>query len=147
MKRETFYKLAIAVLLVLNILQVIPFFLKSKHSGHAFHFREKAIQILNLEDDQKAVFLKLTKTHNTKMKALFEEEKEVTNTYFKNPSDSLLNSIALIETEKIKVTNQHFSDIKHILKESQLEHFEDFKKRALQIILKTNNNHKPLRRH
>lgn len=132
MKKETIYKIAIGILLAVNLLQLYKFLPPIKQDV----FRDKAIQMMNLNEKQKELFKNFAEEHRSKMDALYNKQTQLTSQYFDKPSDSLLHLIAKIETEKITVTEQHFSKIKSILKKEQIPQFEKFKKKALNLILK-----------
>lgn len=144
MKKETFYKVAIIILLVVNILQLIPFLLGPKKGPNPQgNFRQKAIKIMNLNKTQEKQFLNFAEKHRDKMEILNKEQRKLTSTYFKAPTDSLLNIISKIETQKINVTERHFSEIKSILENSQINEFNKFKEEALKSILKSTPHKKP----
>lgn len=137
MKKETFYKVAIVVLLVVNILQLIPFLLGPKKGPNPQgDFRQKAIKMMNLNKTQEQQFLNFAQSHHDKIKALNKKQLELTSTYFTTPTDSLLNIIAKVETQKINTTEHHFSEIKSILKSNQIDGFNKFKEQAIKSILK-----------
>lgn len=137
MKKETFYKVAILILLVLNILQLIPFLLGPKRGPNPQgDFRQKAIKIMDLNKTQEQLFLNYAEKHRDKMETLNKEQFELTSTFFKAPTDSLLNVISKIEMQKINATEHHFSEIKSILKSNQIDNFNKFKEEALKSILK-----------
>ncbi len=136
MKKETFYKISISILLVLNILQLTTYFIFSLQSPRrgAKDFGKKAVEILRLNEQQRTEFFTLAEKHRTVMKRLVKKQKKLTIFYLNNPSDSILTEIHKIQTHKIKQTEKHFKDIKSILLPSQKDNFIIFKKRALRAI-------------
>ncbi|MBU2997090.1 hypothetical protein KO500_11635 [Cellulophaga baltica] len=136
MKKENVYKLIIAILLFINLLQLASFLLAPKPQQHPNdRFQDRIIQTLNLNDEQQKTFHSYAKEHAEHITTLLEQQTQIINQYFKNPSDDLLHEISAIESKKITATAQHFFNIKSILKPNQLQNFEAFKKLALQHIL------------
>jgi periplasmic protein CpxP/Spy len=132
MKKETFYKVTIAVLIVLNLLQVGGRFLAQRPKGNPVNM---AVKHLGLDDEQEKQFRELAQVHRKKMIDFRTRQASLTETYFNQPSDTLLNEVIFIERKKIEVTFQHFNDVKKMLKENQLDEFEGFKKRSIKRIL------------
>lgn len=147
MEKEKLYKLIIGILLALNLLQLFGFlFAPQPQAPQEGHFENEAVKMLNLDAEQKEKFARFAEEHKEKMKNLYDEQTQLSSAYFNQTSDSLLNRIAQIETEKISATQQHFSDVKNLLNESQVANFEQFKKKALQSILKSHPAPPPERR-
>lgn len=149
MKKETIYKIAIGILLALNVLQLLGFLFSPKpeppqHSMGVFE--DKAVKLMHLTQVQQQDFLKFIQEHKAKMRRLRNAHTELTSTYFTQPSDSLLKLITKVEREKIETTEQHFADIKSILHKEQIPSFEQFKAEVLQKIL-NQNTPEPPRRH
>jgi hypothetical protein len=132
MKKESFYKVSIAVLIILNLLQIGAHFIQTKSIGDPINM---PIKHLGLDDVQEKIFRELIQVHKDKMANFRTAQAALTEAYFNQNSDSLLNEITLIERKKIQTTEQHFVSIKKILKESQLDEFEEFKKRSIKRIL------------
>lgn len=140
MKKETLYKVLIVVLLLLNLLQLSLFALAPKPPHkHSKNFKEKTIQELKLNEKQRQTFNYLAKEHRNQIVKLHNEQIELTAKYFEQPTDSILQLIIDITTEKIKITNQHFEDIETMLNENQMIDFKQFKKEALRHILYGNS--------
>lgn len=136
MKKERFYKICIAVLLLLNLLQLAGFlFLPKPPKPKKGNFKQEAINILRLTPQQEQAFFKSAEKHHTAMTDLVKKQKELTAEYFKNPSELLLTEINQIETQKIKITETNFNEIEHFLQPNQKEKFKQFKEKALKIIL------------
>ena len=139
MKRETFYKTAIIVLIVLNLLQVAGRFIARTPPGNPI---ELAIERLNLDNSQAIKFRKLAQNHRDKMVDLQNKQEKLTESYFNNPSDGLLNEVTYLEQEKVLATEKHFTAIKTILKKDQMKEFVKFKKNALNKIMRVKNKNK-----
>lgn len=140
MKKETFYKIAIAILVIMNLLQVGGRFM---HHRSLVTAKYRVIDQLKLDKNQEQEFLVLVKNHRKSMLDLHTMQQEFTQAYFNQPSDALMQEVILIEEEKIKITAQHFADIKSLLNEDQYASFEEFKNKAIENILRLNSNDKP----
>lgn len=141
MKKETLYIWIIAVLFLVNAAQLGVFLIKPKppmpprneqHQG----FRERAVELLNLSEIQREQFYKLSEKHAAEIEALNKKEKTLTTEYFDNPTELGLQAILKIQSQKIKVTQEHFNEIKSIITKSQKSDFEKFKKEAIQHIIR-----------
>lgn len=137
MKRETAYKVAVIVLLIVNLVQVsFPFLAKKTPKDSGRDRKPNAIEILHLDASQNLMFKEFSKEHRKAMVLLQEEQKQCVRHYFSQPTDSLLNHIKNLEAKKIKTTKKHFEDMRSVLKEEQLDDYENFKKKALKYILR-----------
>lgn len=132
MQKETFYKVTIAVLIVLNLLQVGARFMAHRLPGDPI---KMPVRHLGLDDLQEKQFRDLAKAHRQKMTDFRTQQSFLTEAYFDHPSDTLLTQVTSIEGKKIEETGQHFIAIKNLLQESQYDEFEDFKKRSIKRIL------------
>jgi hypothetical protein len=135
MEKETLYKWIIAILLLINCIQLGGFLLAPRPPERA-NFKEKAVRILDLNPKQKDHFFKSAEKHRLTIDSLNREQKRISVSQFNNPSGDKLNMIKEIEIKKIKATQINFDEIKAILTGKQLSNFEEFKKQALQIILR-----------
>ncbi len=140
MKKETIYKWIIGILLVINGIQLAGFLFAPKPPGPPMHeggdFRDRAIKTLNLDSEQKELFFKSAEKHRTTIDSLNKKQKEIIVSQFNNPSETKLTTIKEIESQKIKATHTNFNEIKKILKPEQMPNFEEFKKQALQVIIR-----------
>ncbi len=135
MKKNKIYVITIVILLVLNLVQLgMTFFMKGPPPPFSKGF--DPIEILHLNSEQKDKFKKYADTHHEKMDAIQQKQRVLTEKYFNNPTDSLKQEIKVLELEKISLTNAHFQDIKSILEPNQLSYFDDFKKKAVHLIIK-----------
>lgn len=132
MKKETIYKTLIALLIALNILQMIGRYLAHRPEREPI---KMAVEHLDLDKSQETKFRKLAQAHRYKMISLRNHQEELIETYFDQPSDSILNKISSIQTSKIMATEKHFKSIKAILRKEQYDNFEKFKKNILTKIL------------
>ena len=134
MKKTKLYLIAIIVLLILNFVQLaIPFFLHGPPRGDGPKFN--ATEILHLNDDQKGNFDKIARAHHQKMVELQDQQKKLTEKYFAAPNPIFLEEIKTLEIEKIKFTNTHFEEVKSILNKEQMQYYQDFKDKAVNIII------------
>lgn len=148
MKRDTIYKIIIGLLLVLNLFQLIGFLIKPKPGKppmQEIKFEKKAEQMMQLNEEQKEKFSRLVSEHHKKIIKLHDFQIDLSREYFNEPSDSLLKLIAKTEIDKISTTEEHFTDIKHMLNEEQIPLFYKFKNEALKGILRygSTSEHRP----
>ena len=150
MKQLQFFKIGFVVLAVLN-LALVAFLVMGKSGGHRpphqgdgnSPFKQEAIAILNLNEEQQAEFEKIAKAHHEEMMKLEQTQKELVRPYFDglaNPDkeserQKLEFEIQKLEVQKLKLTYLHFLEVKSILTESQIPQFEIFTKKAIQRIL------------
>lgn len=150
MTQLKFYKFAALGMLVLN-LAIITFFLLTKPTHRhkkGGHPHKVAKEILQLDEEQNEKFLQLAQQHKQLMRDLNKEQRNILQNYFtplmdKNFSqnrDSILIEIQNIERKKIESIDQHFENIKVILKPNQQENFKDFVQHLLKKILSTSKN-------
>ncbi|MFZ4414211.1 MAG: hypothetical protein ACOYOV_14100 [Bacteroidales bacterium] len=132
MKKETFYKVTIALLMALNLVQVGVRFMAQRPQRDPITMAAKRI---GLDEMQEKQFRELAQDHRKQMVDFRKEQASLTEAYFDQPSDTLLNEVTFIERKKIEVTRQHFIDIKNLLKENQQHEFEEFKERSIKRIL------------
>ncbi len=146
MSQIKMYKTTTWALLLLNI-AILAFFLsrKSKCRGHSSKsaFRAEVVEVLNLDRQQEARFRQLADAHGQSMKALRSRQQQLLPPYFKSIAsatesvnkDSLLRQYQQLEREKLEVTTQHFQEIKSMLEEDQLPHFENLMSRFIDRFL------------
>lgn len=141
MKKETLYIWVIVGLILVNAMQLGAFLCRPKppkplKNQQHHDFRIKAVGVLNLNPEQKKQFNELADQHRAKMKELNEQQKLLTATYFNKPTESGLEAIQEIQSQRIEVTQSHFNEIKELLNPQQMPNYEAFKKEALQRILR-----------
>ena len=158
MKKENIYKICIIILFAMNLIQVGGFLITSsrpprfeRRDGREGRdgreemqgsmpdkkgFLEEAARMLDLNNEQKIKFSDFARTHDMRIRTLQKEQRDLISNYFNQPSDSVLNLISNIETQKIEFTQRHINEVKSILNKDQYQNFKRFKKNALEIILK-----------
>ncbi|MFK7797148.1 MAG: hypothetical protein AB8E82_06815 [Aureispira sp.] len=105
---------------------------------------------MNLTDQQQADFVALATKHQAQMIRCNQQQNLLIEQYFSpltNPnivinSDSLLGAIETIEEQKVKITYQHFEEVKNILQEHQYAFFEDFVQQSMNVILQRHKKKK-----
>lgn len=156
MNQLKFYKYAALGLLGLN-LTMIAFFILTKPKQHpkpkGGDVPEVVIEILKLDEEQRAAFLVSAKHHGETMGEITQQQKSILEPYFHKlidsnkdlNSDSLLTQYQNLERQKIELTHQHFQDVKSMLKEDQYANFEVFMNSVLKSVLseKKKNPHPP----
>ena len=136
MRKETFYRVLIGILLVLNLMQ-IGFFLFTKPPHPPKHkFKGRAHELLHLNEDQAYQFRNIADVHHKNMRFFDKEEKKWLALYFKEESKESLKELQRIHQQKIEFTKAHFEDIKAMLHEDQLQYFEPFKEEVLTRIMR-----------
>ncbi len=144
MKSLSFFKTATFFLLLLNL--ALIFFLfqgRPKKHHHKRVFMNEVTEILNLDKSQHDQFEKLAKEHGKAIEALNVESHAVLESYFykvfsennQSEKDSLIQRFQTIEKAKVEVTNEHFREVKKILRPAQEQYFDKFLKRAVNILL------------
>ncbi|MEM8968959.1 MAG: hypothetical protein AAGE93_21255 [Bacteroidota bacterium] len=107
------------------------------------NFQLQIAEILQLDTQQQTDLAQLAQQHGQQMRAIDREQRTLLRPYFYNLIGStdtvdtvaILQEVSQLERDKIKVTHQHFQDIKALLTEEQLPNFEKFINRALDILL------------
>jgi hypothetical protein len=106
-------------------------------------FKNRAIDILKLDEDQQSTFLNSVQSHGEQMRATNDQQRDLLKPYFHQlidpkqmvDADSTLHKIQQLELNKIESTYQHFQEIKLILTPDQQAGFEAFMTQALKMIL------------
>ncbi len=159
MKQLQFYKWALLFMFILNI-GLISFFIITKPKHHEFpphppkDFKIETIEVLQLDNKQKASFLMLTKQHNQQMESIKYKQEESLKLYFnslletnnKNNEDSILKEIQVFEKQKIIITFQHFEQVKSLLIKEQQVNYKEFVNKALNLIIYDRKKSHPKRR-
>lgn len=160
MNRTKFYKITIGCLLALNALVLAllicsnsyPWFGNSKQGNN---FQEELIKVLNLDDSQVLKFNVLAEKHEKRIRDINERDQRLLRTYFENiaHADVLKDSIEIersldrsmvLQREKLKLTRQHFLDIKNLLHDRQLDDFNELMDRVVgRIVGKNNKRRRP----
>lgn len=152
MKELTFFKIGFCVMILLNILILAvllsPFPPRPGMGRHPF--QKKIITHLQLDKNQESTFLQLASDHDKEISSRIGRQKKAIDQYFiplyqldNLPSnDSLLNTIGILENEKIKLTYTHFQEVKQILTLEQKRKFSPILSEALTILLETRRTEK-----
>ena len=138
MKKERFFIVLIVLLTVLNIAQIgAHFFRPMEGRGHGpKSFKDQALKTLSLDKNQKEQFLSFGHEHRIAIDELNHNQRRLLGQYFEAPKEEVLKQILDIETQKIKVTQNNFEQVKGLLNSEQLKHYDTFQKQALNVILK-----------
>ena len=139
MKSLQFYKYTTWGLLGLNLL-ILAFFMAHKPP---FHGGMRAMDTLHLDDQQHTEFLVSAKKHQQRIQEIKIKQKAILQTYFNQLITSSeqvkemngLTTYEQLESQKVKVTYQHFKEIKSFLRTDQHTDFEQFMQRMLKRIL------------
>ena len=139
--------LLLNILILVNFLIIIPLFIHNKNAPE--HSNE---QQLNLNQEQILSFKIFADEHHEEILALNKKQEKLIPSYFAtlfeqssaSNRDSLATEIQSIESQKLKVTYEHFEDIKSILNPEQEKDFPEFVEGSLLRIM--GKNHRPLKR-
>lgn len=148
MKESTFYKLLIAVLLLINVALVV--FVLSRGPGphgppNGGNPNAEVLvpSQLQLDEEQVTAFKSLAKKHREEISTIGRRQSELLNTYLKTSPDqlespetlSLLSTISSMESDKLKSTKAHFEDVRKLLNADQQTNFEPFMENSIGRIL------------
>ncbi len=139
------YRWATWGLLGLNV-TVLAFFLLFPSPGPGSRPPRAIHEMLNFDEAQQAIFLRLVEEHQGKMRAQNVRQNELLQQYFAPltagyPTDSLPPvpaEIATIEQEKIAATYQHFLEVERLLRPEQKGALPAFVEGALRNIFQRN---------
>jgi hypothetical protein len=145
MKSLSFFKTTTFFLLLLNLVLIFLLFQGRPKGPHGPRgpFKHKAIEILKLDATQAEEFKALAKTHHEAIEKLNTESSTLLKPYFNDlfkktnssEKDSLMLRFQSIAKEKVVVTQNHFLEVKKILKPEQEQHFDLFLKKSVNILL------------
>ena len=146
MKQLKFYKIAFFAMLLLNVFVMGILFFKPQKPNHPKKYKKGIVikhaqEIMHLDDEQVASFKELAKKHGKGMKELDAKQRKFLKPLFQNIDKSnSMDSVTLqkagnYQSEKIKLTLEHFKEIKSILKEDQYDDFNTFIKKASILLL------------
>ena len=137
MSQLKFYKRVTWGLLFLNI-GMLAFFLLTKpgppHQKPRHAFEEEIVELLNLDNEQKAEFEKMAMDHHEKMNTISHKQSELLPVYFETlvnqkrqiDTNRIKNQYQQLEWDKIQVTHAHFEQLKLLLNDNQVPHFQTF---------------------
>jgi protein CpxP len=141
MKREKFLIAVIIALLISNLLLIGFLVLRPKPMHGPNGPKEIVIKKLGFDDTQVTTYEALIEEHSRKIVDLNNQvanEKKTLYTYLNDNQstskrDSIVNTIALIQSEIEKTHFAHFQDIKKICKPEQLPLYEKFSSEIQEI--------------
>lgn len=138
MNQVKFYKITTWGLALLNI-SILAFLMLTKPAPPRHHhpnhgFKSEVSKILKFDDGQQSMFLKLAEEHSQELRSISEKQQTIFNRYFESLVDTStthdnannLTEFQQLEKEKFEVTRQHLLDVKKLLREDQLPHYEQF---------------------
>ncbi|MEL7146808.1 MAG: hypothetical protein AAFO69_10600 [Bacteroidota bacterium] len=139
------YKIGFFVLLAANIALIVFFTsTKPKHARPAqTDLKQEVASELGFSDDQRQAFKNLAKIHHQQMKDLKDKERELIKQYFAQlyseqaeiPSSAMMDDIRFFQGEKVKVTYEHFIELKAICNEEQLPKFQQLMDKMTNVLL------------
>ncbi|PZX50616.1 periplasmic heavy metal sensor [Algoriphagus chordae] len=155
MKNLLTVKVSFAILVLLNL--VLIFLLVVKPAGPPMRGQNNDLvdmisTKLKLDESQKSSYEALAKVHSEEMMKLDHRQMEATNTYFQLlKSDQLdeqeksvaLEKIKQIQGEKIRITFDHFEELKLICHADQLSDFNEVVDELIPAILGGRKNNSP----
>lgn len=144
-------KIGFIILLVMNIALLAAMLIGQRrhHRPAPLHMRNKIVTELGFDTAQENAFKKIMKAHHEKMMTIDHQLKGAMKLYFDGLStenqhqDKLVTKIQNLETEKLKATYDHFSDIKSLCTDDQLKIFASVIEDALRPILGSGNKMRP----
>ncbi len=146
MNQLQIYKYATLALLVLNLSLITFFFVTAPPPPHQIGkraFEERAVEILNLDEQQLSVFLRSASAHGDKMRTINSQQRTLLKLYFQDLVDtstisnpaSILSQVQELEQDKVTSTYLHFEEVKSILTPEQQPGFNAFMDHVMEIIL------------
>lgn len=134
MKQASFYKYTTLVLLGINLI-LIAFLIigNPERRNSTGKLDQQIISILELDQQQTALFKESATTHAVKVDSLGSEQKALLGPYFQSLTDSEfshssedIQEIMALEEGKLKATYLHFQEVKNLLRPEQEGNFEAF---------------------
>ncbi len=142
MKKEVFYKVVIALLVLLNIATVGYIWMQGRNGGHGpegggrwNHVDRIILDKLHLDEQQQNEFEKLKNEHHSQMVAIQKEAGQLHNELFKLlqadnvdtvKKDGIIATLQLKEKQKEELTFDHFKKLRAILRPEQEKGFDEF---------------------
>ncbi len=141
MTQLRFFRLATFTLLLVN-LGMVAFFFLTKPPPRGVPGKAPGLEILELDLAQEKRVMMLIEIHQQEMRSINQEQRSLIHEYFQLQEDSssgrageIMDRISINETKKIRATNEHFEQIRVILKPDQRKNFDEFREYVLQLIL------------
>ena len=139
-------KVGIVILVILN-LSLVFLMLRESRPQRPIHKPVRMLEMigekLDLDEDQRSEFREMAHKHRRKMRELMRHQRELSREYFalleaeNNEEDRLTleGKIAEVEAEKLRMTYEHFSNLKSICNNDQKEKFDEIMNEIVEIIL------------
>jgi hypothetical protein len=136
MKTNTFLKMAVLIMVLINVV-LIGFMVarpKMPPRGKPVDLKNIISEKLNLDEEQQETYFELAKNHGELMAEIEQKQKPLIRDYFSflksedqnfSTQDSLLTEINILESEKLIMTYNHFEQLKEICNPSQQVLFEE----------------------
>lgn len=145
------YRIGFFVLLVINVALVMFFISMPKPPSPGANIMEEVSSKLGFNEEQKNRFVAMAKLHREQMMALNKQERELTRKYFSHlrqedqegQLQDLVNSIQTVQESKLKLTYNHFEEVKTICNADQIAHFDDLLDDIMRVL--TGENNRPAR--
>lgn len=137
------YRIGFFALLLINIVLVLVFTLRPKPHGQPNGTRDEVSSKLGFSEEQKAKFAVMVQDHRDKMGELRKEEQELIKKYFNylssqdqsDQQEELAEEIKVVQGKKLKVTYDHFQQVRTICEEHQLAGFEQLMDKMLRVLI------------
>lgn len=145
------YRIGFFALLVINVALVLFFVSMPKPPSQGANIMEEVSSKLDFNEEQKNRFVAMAKLHREQMMALNKQERELTREYFSHlrqenqeaKLQDLVNSIQTVQESKLKLTYDHFEEVKTICNADQIAHFDDLLDDIMRVL--TGENNRPAR--
>ena len=154
MKQLQFYKLALLLLVILNAFTLVFVFTKPRPSHipppHGKPPKEAIIKKFGLDAEQAAKFSGLAEQHRKQTEMIRSDQRSTLELYFNtlidttySNTDSLIAQVQQLEGDKIRLTYEHFKEVKSLLNMNQESDFKQFMKGMMRIIIPPQKKHHP----
>ncbi len=131
-----FYKIGFFALLVINVTLVVLFILKPDRSRSENGMKEKIAAQLDFTEEQETAFEGMVGEHRTAIRALNDQERKLTESYFSRLKSSSIGSenaakqetafqeIMEVKSKKLQTTYLHLEGVKSLCDEDQMQKFD-----------------------
>lgn len=153
MNSHNVFKIGFFVMLALNI-GVLAFTLLNRPHNRP-RPGDRQVEIANrlrLNEEQRGLYFKSAKNHRTEIESIERLQRSTAEEYLQTLKEANAESARLsllvsryseLETEKLKITYDHFKELKSLCSNYQLKHFEDIVDEVLGSILIRSKNSPP----
>ncbi len=143
MNNTNLYKIGMILMLVINGVLIFMMLRGPKlPPPNEAGLMEKISEKLELNEQQKTKYFELALDHSKEVAKLEAKQKKMVKDYFdklktndSSGKEQVLAQIESLEGDKIKVTYQHFEELKSLCNESQLAHFEEIISDVLRVLV------------